>query len=244
LRVSIGADASIECFYATPETTAGEGATIALARALAPHCGAFIDVGANRGLYIFSVRASCDIPVHYFEPNPALFQEMEGNTRRNGLVDMYGRCMALGDRIGRADFFIDESAPTNSSLVMWRGNRRHKLRRIQVDCTTFDAYTREHDLCDLLVKVDVEGTPEAFLDGAAKSVDRIRFLLIELIGGDTTALLRDKSLGLHAYYVNGRSLERYTGGPFRYTPREWNWLLCRETPEQLRALLPPTFAVR
>lgn len=244
LRVSISADANIDCFYATPETSTGEGAAIELARALAPLCGAFIDVGANHGLYVFSVRSACDVPTHYFEPNPALFQEIADNARRNGLREVHGRCMALSNTVGRAEFFVDDSAPTNSSLVRWRGTDEHRVRRIEVDCTTFDAYAREHDLRDALVKVDIEGAPDAFLDGAAPSADRIRFLLIELIGGDTAAILRDKALGLQAYYVNGRSLERYTGGPFRYAKREWNWLLCRETPEQLRALVPPAFTVR
>jgi FkbM family methyltransferase len=244
LRVSIAADASIDCFYATPETSVGEGAAIELARALAPRCKAFIDVGANHGVYVFSVRAACDVPTHYFEPNPTLFQEIADNARRNGLRQVHGRCMALSDTVGRAEFFVDDSAPTNSSLVMWRGNGEHQVRRIEVYCTTFDAYVREHDLSELLVKVDIEGAPDALLDGAAASADRIRFLIIELIGGDVATILRDKSLGLRAYYVNGRSLEHYTGGPFRYAKREWNWLLCRETPEQLRALVPANFSVR
>lgn len=244
LRVSIGADASIDCFYGTPETSAGEGAAIELARALAPRCGAFLDVGANHGLYLFAVRSACSVPAHFFEPNPELFEEIQANVARVGLRDVHGSRLAMGDRVGPAAFFIDDTAPSNSSLVRWRGNEQHALRRIEIECTTFDAYVREHDLHDLLVKVDIEGAPDAFLDGAAASADRIRYLLIELIGGDTEALLRDKALGLHAYYVNGRSLERYMGGRFRYAEREWNWLLCRETPDELRQRVPASFTVR
>jgi FkbM family methyltransferase len=236
-RFRIGADARMETFYGTPETTVGECHALRLARSFATRCDVFVDVGANHGLYLFFVRSALPIVTHFFEPNPTLFAELQANVQHAGWTNVHGHQVAMADRVGRVSFSLDSSDPSMSSIGTFYGNRHHDLHAIDVECTTFGAFALQHEIRNALVKVDIEGAAHLFMTGAASEVGRIAYLIIEPIG-QTSEMLKRVPSGVHCYYINGPRLERKTAD-IEYIGKEWNWLLCRQAPKQLQQEVAP-----
>ena len=52
-----------------------------------------------------------------------------------------------------------------------------------------------------------------------------------------------QELGFHAYYIHDYQLEHSKDGSFEYVAPFYNWLFCRETPEELKRLLDARFTV-
>jgi hypothetical protein len=49
--------------------------------------------------------------------------------------------------------------------------------------------------------------------------------------------------GFRAFYIHDYQLEHSNDGNFEYVAPFYNWLFCRETPEELKRLLQPPFNV-
>jgi len=227
--------------FGKPAFYSGERGALELARRLADRSDAFVDVGAHLGYFTFYVRAlaSRSVPIHYFEPDPDLFARLEQNVRANALAGVTGHNEAIGEADGTALFYINRSDTFSGSLTdMFSG--KHEIVPAQVTTRRFASFASTAHFTRACVKVDVEGAERQFLDGAIPVLDRVAYLIMEVLGPAVTSgfvadLMREG--GFHGYYINDYSLEQSLDGSFTYREPEYNWLFCREAPPELRRTL-------
>jgi FkbM family methyltransferase len=128
----------------------------------------FFDIGANFGLYSVLLSDEAKLSqLHAFEPLPRNVHQLGANLYLNNLdnrVKLYN--MALGDRNGKLDLFVDPHSTGVSTLLPGELHRRQEAYQasLQVDVRVFD------DLFSLagiraLVKMDVEGAELMVLAG-------------------------------------------------------------------------------
>ena len=220
-----------------PDLYDGERGALALSACLAASSDAFIDIGAHTGYFTFYVRTHgpAGLPVHFFEPDPTLFARLDRNVRANGLGDVHGHHEAVGAADGTAPFYVNETDSFSGSLAPtfaegWR------VTTTDVAVTSFASIAARLPFRHACVKVDVESYEWPFMDGAAGAFDRIGYLIMEVLG-PANASKFPKTLmargGFRAYYVNDYTLEPSADGSFVYREPEFNWLFCRDTPEEL-----------
>jgi len=161
------------------EATWGEHELYVLDRIVARD-GTAIDVGANRGVFAYAFSRIVD-RVEAFEPNPdcaAFAQRMLGTRARV-------HALALGDTNGRADLAVPvseegEALHLGGSLGQAAGGQAETVR-FPVEVRTLDSY-RFEDV--RVVKVDVEGSELAVLEGGRQTILRDRpALIVELLTG-------------------------------------------------------------
>jgi FkbM family methyltransferase len=142
------------------------------------------DVGANRGQtvdhyqeYIPNARLYC------FEPVPDTVKILEEKIKDRANVSIFP--MALSDKPGRRNFYVNGSSATNSLLPRETAGRRYfpsfadfnKL--IEVDVTSIDHFLDEHKIDHIdILKFDIQGGELMALKGAAKTLQAQRISLI------------------------------------------------------------------
>ncbi|MBI4657995.1 MAG: FkbM family methyltransferase [Verrucomicrobia bacterium] len=167
----------------------------------------FLDVGANVGFYsLVMSRTHPGLRVIAFEPNPRLFQLLSSNAAANQFSEMGCEPLALSDRNGTALLYLNQSDMSASLRDDFDTNLSDT---IEVQTVTLDSFINQQRLRGrLVVKVDVEGNEEAFLEGARQTLAfRKPDLIMEVAlnyGESTTALLKDN--GYNFYQVTDRGL--------------------------------------
>ena len=125
-----------------------------------------LDLGANYGQVSLEFTYPEDVRIILVEANPGLlpFLERSIETHPNrGQIDLRG--LALGDHEGTAKLFVRTDAVGKSSFVRERGDP------IEVELGTVDALVPSSPRwSDAIIKVDVEGSELAVLEGAAKTL--------------------------------------------------------------------------
>lgn len=248
-RVQLASNTEPVLLFGTPEQHPGERGPLYLARQLAPDCGCFVDVGTHHGYFTFFVAMGQPpaFPIYFFEANERLLREVEANAKRNRLDAVKGFHMAMGSFDGVAKFYVNRVDDYSSSL---KPPFRPGVNVIEIETpiTTFASFARQHEVREALIKVDIENAEEEFLQGIAAETDRVRYLIMEVLG---PAVERDfvatamKRLGMEAYYINDFSLEHSRDGSFKYVAPQYNWLFCRLDPATLSLRLVGTrFKVR
>ena len=129
-----------------------------------------VDIGANVGY--FSTHAKRFMRgtgrVIAYEPNPVTHDILMDNFMLNGMSDMRDvRCMAMGNSLGNARFWVAQKHPANSSFFEHCAThifRDEKLTEIIVGQTTIDQEFSGMDVD--FMKIDAEGSePEIFEGG-------------------------------------------------------------------------------
>jgi len=168
-------------FYGDPAKRFGEASTIRLCRALLADAGAFVDVGAHVGLYLWALLPLLgpERPGYFFEPNPELFRVLEANASRVA-PHVRGFPAAVDDHDGFTDFFFDLDDSSMSSIVD-DPSSGHQHRRSRAPCVRFDSFAREIDLRNALVKADIEGGEARLLQGMASSRERVLDFVCEVL---------------------------------------------------------------
>jgi FkbM family methyltransferase len=155
--------------FGNPAKRFGEASTIRLCRALLADAGAFVDIGAHVGLYLWSLLPlfGPTRPGYFFEPNPELFSILQANASRLTRY-LEGFAVAVDDHDGFTDFYVDMEDWSMSTVV---GDPRfeHRYRRTRVQCIRFDSFAREVRLQNAVVKADIEGGEAQLLEGLALS---------------------------------------------------------------------------
>ncbi len=242
-RCSIPAN-KCSLLFGRPDHFVAERATIALVRALAPHSDAFFDIGANEGLFTFSLAA--DLPptqhgrIHCFEPDADLFARLRRNLAKNG-IGARANNMAVSDVVGRQIFYRNLSDDLSGSLTKhFAENHNHKTIATTVQTTTLSHYLIEHDLNRVCVKVDVEGAGVSVWSGTRTEKDRIAWLVIEIIGPEAVAELPSRIIsetGWNGFYIRDYELIPSRAGEFDYVSPFYNWLFTSADLNVLRAAL-------
>jgi FkbM family methyltransferase len=243
LRCDVAASNGIALF-GRPGHYVGERAPLALAARLSQACDTFLDVGANLGYFTFLVNAEGrrDLPIHAFEPDETLARRLTENVRRNGLTSVVVHQCAVGAIDGEATFYANESDPLSGSLTTDFAGK-HDVRPTAVRVERFSTIADRLGFRAACAKVDVEGAEFDFMAGAIGALDRIQFLVIEVLApahhrSFVPALMAAGAF--QAYYIDDFSLEHSVDGSFRDRPSEYNWLFCRKTPDALRERLRGT----
>jgi FkbM family methyltransferase len=230
--------------FGKPSLYRGERGALHLAAHLLQHCSAFLDVGANYGYfsYFLSVLEK-NKPFYLFEPNPRLFKIILRTTKENSLTHVTSFQQAVGKEKGRTSFLINLDDECQSSLRN-DANFIKNFQKIEVDIISIDHFIHQNPkLHNLLVKVDIENAEFDFLEGAINHLDRISFLVIEVL---LPALKQNfiptliNQYGFQAYYIEDFNLHYSQDGSFVYQQGELNWLFCRHPPESLSQLLKGT----
>jgi FkbM family methyltransferase len=231
--------------FGRPNHGVAERATIALVRALAPWSDAFLDVGANEGLFTFSLAA--DLPpsqhskIHCFEPDADLFARLRSNLAKN-TIGAHVNNIAVSDIVGRQVFYRNLTDDSSGSLTTHFAEY-HKTIATAVETTTLAHYLVEHSLNRACVKIDVEGAGVSVWSGTRTQRDRIAWLVMEIIGPETDAQLPGQIItetGWNGYYIRDYELVPSRAGEFEYVTPFYNWLFTSADLSALRAALAGT----
>ncbi len=146
-----------------------------------PGCDAFVDVGANFGLYCLQVaKAGSAREIHAFEPDPRNIGQLTGNLYLNGMsgaVRIHG--LAVSDSSGRLAFRLASGTSTGQNKVSADGEA-------VVEATTLDAMF-DWKGKSVFIKMDIEGHEMAALHGAENLLrENGCFLQIESYEGQRT----------------------------------------------------------
>ena len=231
--------------YGRPDQILSERATLELARRLACLSGSFVDVGANEGLFTFSVAADLTSAeqrnIHLFEPDPDLFARLKINLTRNNIPAVANNA-ALSDHAGRQTFFRNIDDDTSGSLTSFF-RKSHETVEVDIETVLLAQYLDTHDLRHTCVKIDVEGAGLAVWSGARDATDRIDWLIMEILALESEVnlprqIIRDH--GWHAWYIRDFDLIRSVDGEFSYTSPFYNWLFTPKATSELAASLKDT----
>jgi len=227
--------------FGTPDLYAGERGALALAAHLSHHADAFVDIGAHVGYFTTYVatHGRPDVPIVFLEPDVDLFRALERNVQASRLRHVRGFSIAVGDTDGTRPFYRNRTDSLSGSLTPMFSDR-HDIDCATVAVRTFAGLATELGFRRACVKVDVEGAEAAFVAGARPAVDRIAFLIMEVLGpahrdGFVAKVIAET--GWHAYYINDEVLEPSLDGSFQYREPEYNWLFCDRSPAALADIL-------
>ena len=136
------------------------------------------DVGSHVG-YMVAVASRLVGPtgtVVAFEPNPENVRRLRRTIELNDLRNVTVRDVALSDCVGQSQFFLSDSSSMGSLLSGPFGTPT-----VPVRTSTVDEELKTVAVPDL-VKIDVEGSEDAVLEGAAKLLrDRRPELIVEVL---------------------------------------------------------------
>jgi FkbM family methyltransferase len=234
--------------FGTPALYRGERGALELAAQWSTDADSFFDIGAHLGYFTFHVRARgpAGLPIYCFEPDVDLHAMLAANLERNALRGVTLLPVAVGDADRSGTFYRDRSDDFSGSLVDIFADR-HEVAPQPVRVRSFASLAAEFDVHRALVKVDVEGAERQFMEGATGAFDRIRAIIVEVLGpahsgGFVQALMA--RTGMQAYYINDYTLEHSPDGSFVYREPDYNWFFCHETPAALAAKVAAPLRVR
>lgn len=165
-----------------------------------------IDVGANEGHYAELVKDVCPgATLHAFEPHPVTFQRLAARASSRGFE---AHEFACGDTESYADLFDaegsgSEHASLESKVVTGLHGLAHAApHRVRV--TTLDSFLEARGVSRVaLLKIDTEGFELAVLRGAARSLSRSTFDVIQFEFNEmnvvTRVFMRDFAALLDGY---------------------------------------------
>jgi FkbM family methyltransferase len=244
LRVVVPSTKS-DLAFGRPDTNVGERGALELVRLLAPRSAAFIDVGANEGVFTFAAAAVMEkdrlASIHVFEPDRELFQRVSTNLKQNGINAIMNNS-AIGRTTGIATFFRNLTDDHMGSLT---GDFRaiHDTQAVEVNLVSLADYMETHNVAQAFLKVDVEGAGVDVWDGIGKSHNRINWLVMEIIGPEWDANLPLRIIsetGWHAFYIRDYDLMHWQSGLYDYLGACHNWLFCPSGPDTLRQMFQNT----
>ena len=142
--------------------------------------GVCIDVGANKGSYLYSMaRWSKSAPVFAFEPQRVLADYLRTACQKSGLTHVRVEHLAVSNVVGELDLHVpgDATSPGASLEPGIADKTSCHIERVKV--TTLDAYAQTHIKAPVrVIKIDVEGHELAAIKGAVELIRRDRPLLI------------------------------------------------------------------
>ncbi len=135
-----------------------------------------VDVGANIGRHTLPLAEAVGEAGHVyaFEPLPEMIMKLTSRVTASGLAQRITlKQMAIGDRIGTADFHFIHKAPAMSGLKLRHGLPEGTKTDVrQVSLATLDELLGDRLL--RFVKIDVEGAEFSVMRGASLLMTRAR----------------------------------------------------------------------
>ncbi|HVF10708.1 MAG TPA: FkbM family methyltransferase [Abditibacteriaceae bacterium] len=136
------------------------------------------DIGAHKGQTAKEYRALFpDAAIYCFEPFPESIASIKEKLSGDDGVKIVAK--AVADRAGRATFYVNEFAPTNSLLPRPTSERRYfpshagPKTTIEVETITLDEFVTSEQIADpSILKIDVQGGELMAFQGATKLLER------------------------------------------------------------------------
>jgi len=159
----------------------------------------FIDVGAMGGLYtiIASKLVGEGGNVISVEPNPESLQNLRKNISLNELRNVILVAKAVGERTGRATLYYNSETLELTSV--FKGEKQHSF---EIDMATVDSIADGAGAVKIL-KIDTEGYDAAVLEGAKKTLQRTRFVIIETNDEKTSKALAEFGFAVETMRPSG-----------------------------------------
>jgi FkbM family methyltransferase len=148
--------------------------------------GAFVDVGANIGLYSLTAARLVGETgrVVAFEPSPRERATLVANLARNRLshVTVDARALGAAENARGVLHLADDQHGGQNTLGSVVYENVRLVADAEIEMTTLDSALAEHGLEQVgVVKIDVEGAESAVLSGARHVLDALRpVLMLEL----------------------------------------------------------------
>lgn len=141
-----------------------------------------IDVGAYTGPYAIAAAAQGAVAFAY-EPNVATYARLKANVAMNGMTpSMVAPFMVGASDVDdpEAPFFTSSEMPLTSAASFIKSDRL--TREVKARTVTLDGDMIYYGKRVNVIKIDVEGTEDRVLRGAAKLLERDRpELIVELL---------------------------------------------------------------
>lgn len=145
--------------------------------------GLFLDIGANSGLFSLMVASLGQTSSIAFEPFPKIHELLKCNIELNQFSDkIQTERLAISNITGQLKFYV----PTNIGLIETSASLEPNFKNqhsdiIDVESSTLDDYLQAQGLkeCPIsVIKIDVEGHEPAVLEGAFKTIQKYRPIII------------------------------------------------------------------
>lgn len=198
--------------------------------------GCFVDVGANHGQSVESIRLfRPEAPIVSFEPNPGLARHLAARYVHQTNIRVIAK--GLSDSAGRFTLFVpsykgflydalasldEEAARTWISQQTVYGFDPTKLEIAPIDCQvdTLDA----QQLTPVFLKIDVQGFEYNVLNGGRETLQRCEpIILIESFSSDPRTVRLAGELGYEEYHLRNST---FVKGPPVDTPN--SFLITRQ----------------
>jgi len=177
---------------------------------------AFVDVGANVGLYTcmaaqaFRTRQTMGV-VHAFEPNPTAYQRLRDNIAVNHFERVICNQIGVSDKSGEFTLYVSDASNTVGSL---RHVEAYLTSQITVPVTTLDAYFADRPERIGLIKVDIEGGEFNVFKGAQARITRDQPLILFEENAAFCAAWGHRPEDIHAFLSGlGYTLQVIASGP-------------------------------
>ena len=138
-----------------------------------------LDVGANIGqsALVAACVAGPAGRVVSFEPNPAAFAGLAATIKASGFQNITSVPLAVSNRLGTVDFFIDTREEYTSVASSFRELddlvATGKSRKTTVECIALDDYCCEHRIFPNVIKIDVESAEPLVIEGCRNTIERL-----------------------------------------------------------------------
>ena len=157
---------------------------------LIPKGGFVLEVGGHVGYVtqVYEYLVGNEGTVIVAEPTPRSRYFL----RKNVLSSTKILPVAVSDKTGVKDFFIEElggftnslvrefTETMNNSLSNSQRKKSQNLKSIEVDVTTIDFILNGSEECPNFIKIDVEGAELKVLQGATKTLPKVDSLMVEI----------------------------------------------------------------
>jgi FkbM family methyltransferase len=149
---------------------------------LIEHGMCVVDVGANAG--VFTLMASklvgSEGSVHAFEPSPRDRDRLLANISANAISNVKVNAAALGRGPGKAVLSVSAADhPGHNTVGGFAYSDDVRAYSVEVEVTSLDDFAQANQLTRLdLLKIDVEGSETAVLQGARESLRKFRPVIV------------------------------------------------------------------
>ncbi|MGN8022990.1 FkbM family methyltransferase [Phyllobacterium sp. 22229] len=187
--------------------------------------GAFLDVGANSGVYsVLAATTRPNVNVYAFEPLPDCIISVERNIDLNDLASRVKlHKVALSDTTGTATLYLPdpEHGLLETSASLEKSFQKY-AKEVVVEKTTLDELAIQEAIS--VIKVDIEGHEPAFLRGASKTIRKNRPIIFSeiLAAVDVSEFMKFKT---DFEYVSFRLMDGFVvpTPDVQFDMQSWNW---------------------
>lgn len=192
--------------------------------------GAFIDIGANTGMYSFLVASINNRnPVIAFEPYNIAYELFEKNLQINMCPHIELEKIAVSNHNGQVSLFIpiQDHGLIETSSSLNSDFKTHHERIVQIKAVTLDKYIQSrHPGPIALIKIDVEGHENEVFTGGYDSIQLFRPVIVyEVLSNFKKEAIKKiiQEFGYQSFFFDGKKLVEEKDVSF--IPSSWNHVL-------------------